>query len=194
MFIMLISVNTLKATCPQGYQEATISFQVGNCTLGIKFCYYCSSVGVGFDIIKQDYIIPDACLDFVASHPQDVKNAADVAILNYLMTITGCIKPCDDPGWQLHIAVISELSCKKFRLDLQRQEVQILGCPGSGYCYKYYKVCVTIVNGKPVLTFIPDGSELIPGDECPLLVPPDIPENAPDGWTSDCFTWGNCGF
>jgi hypothetical protein len=195
LLLILFSINSLKASCPSGYQEQTVSFTVNsNCTIKIKFCYYCSSVGVGFDIIKQEYTIPDECLDYVASHPQEVKNEADIAILNYLMTVNGCIKPCNYPNWQLHIAVISELECKKFRLDLLLQEVQLLNCEGSGTCIKYYKVCVSIVNGIPTLTYLPDCTEEIPGDECPLTIPPDIPENAPDGWTSECFLWGNCGF
>ncbi|OGU59015.1 MAG: hypothetical protein A2X64_03920 [Ignavibacteria bacterium GWF2_33_9] len=193
IFTIFILAQSETKACPPGYQYDSTTFTVNGCTIEVTFCYYCSATGVGFDMIKQVYKIPYSCWTYASSHQQEVDDAADVAILEFLMNINGCIKPCSDPGWQLHVAQISELPCCQFKLDNQNQVVWILPCEGTGYCYKFYTVCVEIINGQPQLTYLPDHATSNLGD-CQLLEPPEIPENAPDGWTSECFTWGYCGF
>ena len=197
LFVSIISVLSLveaEASCESPYQSDTVSIMYGNCNVIVHYCYYCSAAGVGFDIQIDSYDIPNNCIDSVLQNIDDFKEAVRLKILKDIMTVPGCIKPCTDEGWHLHTSTVIEMQCIKLVNDVPNAMFHLVTCEGSAYCHLMYKVCVNFdENNEPILNYTPDGSFVSPGD-CAFLEIPPILENPPDGWESECFVWGTCGF
>jgi hypothetical protein len=197
LIILIITSVKLFATCPQGYSEATANFTINDCQCSVTFCFHCSDVGVGFDLIKSSYTIPSdtSCLNYILNHQDELNRNSDQAMLERLLEVTNCIKWCSDSGYSISVATIKQFSCVYLQNDVNHGMFHIYPCESSYTCILFYKVCVALdEQGKPYLNKIPNGKELIPGDGCPWIGIPPIPDNPPDLWTSECFTWGYCDF
>ncbi len=201
IYIVIISLIVLFLTtdnansCPLGYSEDNVSVTYNDCTINVKFCYLCAAIGVGFDIKIVEYDIPNNCLDSVLYYRYKFDSVAHQNILKRLMQVSGCLKPCSDPGWQIHVAEISSVECKKLVNDVPNAMFHLISCESTAVCHKMYKVCVTFnENGEAILNYLFDNSFIEPGADCPWLEIPPIPNEIPDGWTSDCFVWGTCSF
>jgi hypothetical protein len=192
--LILFSINSLKASCPSGYQEGNTQVTLYGCTMYVTYCYLCSATGIGFDIANILYTTSHSCIRTVATYQTEFDRAAEIEILKQLMTISGCLKLCSDPGWALHKAEIKRLSCRNIICDAENEIFRMEECPGSPECHLFYKVCVTIVNGQPVLTYEEDGTYENPGPECMYFNPEEIPIEPLQDWESGCVVWGYCGF
>lgn len=197
LVVLIITSIKLFATCPQGYQEATAYFTINNCQCSITFCFYCSDVGVGFDLIKSSYTIPadSNCLSYILNHQYEFDTTANNAMFRKLIDVSNCIKWCNDPGYTISIADVHQFKCAYLQNDVINAVFHIYPCESSYTCTLFYKLCVSLdENGQLTINKIPLNSQITPGDNCPWIGIPQIPDNIPDGWTSECFTWGYCGF
>jgi hypothetical protein len=209
ILFMFLNINPATASCPEGYSQGNFAFTYNqyeppytSCSVTVTYCYFCSMLGVGFDVkIEQIKFGNINCLtaaynsDNIPNNPHSFSKQLESNLMKDLLNNTNCIKPCDWLGWQQFDNVISSLSCSKVINDVNLAVLILVPCESSARCNKLYRVCVNIgesgleLHKELVSTYI-TGSE-----DCPYTsgLPP-LPPFGYDPWEyweSECFVWPN---
>lgn len=195
IFIVFAFAQSEIKACPPGYVRDSVEVDIGTCHIKAYFCYLCQEIDPGLDIQKIEYLIPDECIDDLDVFKSQMKDEVYHEILLKLMLIPLCIKPCDDPMYDVFFTRISEIECKKLVNDIPNECFHLVECDEAySKCVYLYALCVEIVNGDPVLTAVPITSWMDQTETCPNNTFPEIPLYPTNGWESDCFFFDYCGF